>query len=1288
LRLLPLPARQGELEQGGAVAGLIAGAIAEGLKQGIDELVKQIDSVEDTRILLRGLSGEIVTWAKSESLTATPEDLTAGLELALVAISRAAITLEDLARADYDHKQIAATVTSKAHAGNNEWAVSSEARYVIAERAIRSAYARMTRIFVDREPAQMASFAELKTRLGRLDQRLGLLEKEHSEVVQGLAHSSLTVPWTEFREASALARSDLSPDTLPNIDRMTWVRKSTGASGIIPTPLAIIGDGGLGKSILAGQLYDELSEAKHPVLLVPCSSVPRSAQLHSPADVDVALCQSAAGRADVPGLSRALQELDQHEELWIIIHTLDLLLNDSSARAIQDIIGGLAGRHRLIVFCREREWRDFNMSVEFDALSELPLPRLGPTEIVDWGRQFLAQADHDARPGFEVSLARAAQTAGASEVLGVPLRLAMACELYSAREEIPDDLTVVSLYREYWSRRVGRDREGLRGEAAREQERVALSMAEAIWIASQERLVEWVSAPAGISLPALGRLMGEGVIRESAYQLRFFHQTFAEFAVAQYLLSRHDPTDLARLRAQLNGNNSGSWGIAAYLLTPELELDRYTQIAEVIPCDSSAGVRILLRSALERYSDAESDGLVEDLATKSPELMALFPELFLGVNLQRLESAVAILLSLVVNQTSTLNRLADVAALLCLELNDEVRTRLLGPALLSLADRRTNLSGNVLHPVLVRMMNAFPCPLGPRDIRLLIDVYSHLPAPARAAAIKHVLGSVHRIDGASIGDFAVVALGCELPSGSVDDAVELLLRVWSDQEQRARFEWRSWSDLLLATYPKRWDAVQTRVAARMAEDDETVFVELLKEALHPTSTTHRPRINNAAEFMATWWPKRVVPALQQTGVAKDGMAVATASVMIRRMIPEMDAAAGERLIVLLQDVVDWDPLNAWPTMLRLGVRYSEEFGTLELRLRAFLQDPAIDQVARARTRRNCFEALLYELPPRKLGNHLDLLSHLSAGSEPADRINRALLYATRAPVSLSARVQVTPIIKMGQQPPAAIAAAKALRNGLAHWVAEELDTVGVAWFLDLLDTRVTKAAEHLIESVQERLHTTHWDVAKASRLVDRLRVSLQRQEDAQVSDKLRILLIGIIHLDGSGQGLLTQEQIESVLTAYRTALEAALRTEGPTGQLAAALWAGFNSSVSGLALGLLPQERAETLMIEILQTDSTAISNRATRYTAATVVAFLQRYPLRFPLIETLWGTMPEPAKAAVAESLDRGLIPGKRSAAQRLLDIGAPPAIAARLLTIVDTGGSRRSSSPRKSSSATVEPL
>ena len=147
--------------------------------------------------------------------------------------------------------------------------------------------------------------------------------------------------------------------------------------------------------------------------------------------------------------------------------------------------------------------------------------------------------------------------------------------------------------------------------------------------------------------------------------------------------------------------------------------------------------------------------------------------------------------------------------------------------------------------------------------------------------------------------------------------------------------------------------------------------------------------------------------------------------------------------------------------------------------------------------------------------------------------------------------------------------------------------------------------------------------------------------------------------------------VRLVLDASWSALEEDVARGG---RRAPALWAGINTTASALALKHFDSREMDELVGRIATTDSEAYSNRSTRYTSQTLTAYLERDPSRLTRLEALWDDMPALAQAAVAEALDRGFVPGKEGVAQRLLDRRMEDDTAARLLSIVENGGSRTS--------------
>lgn len=1236
---------------GGVVAAAGGAAASQAFNNWLARSERQGAHEPDVVELLRKMRHSLQQWAEGELGQTGGVEMTAGLELAVSAVETTGFGWTGLAEADLDPSRMAQLVVTAAKRTDHEWAVSEQARFVIAERAIGMAADALARCAEENEPLLRATRDILRGEIDDVRRRVGAMEERSLPPI---------VRREVVLDAARRARSDLVPETLPAVDRSSLIRGGLDRLVEELTPFVVIGDGGLGKSVVAGQIYDTLLAETHTVVLMPCSAVLRTSSLESTQEVEEALCQAATGLDDVPPLGDVLGALASEGTLAVIIDTLDLILNDRSASAVGKVLGRLARDHELVVLCREREWDDFALSRFLPTSTVLKLPRLSSTEIFAWGQAFAADAAVE-NAAFLPSLNAAAKHAGGSDVLGVPLRLAMACELYAGNEVIPDDLTVPSLYRTYWHRRIALDREGFRGQTARAQEAAALSVAEAIWEESTERFVESARPTGPVDWAPLDRLRGEGVLRESNGRFRFFHQTFGEFAVARHLIAAADPEDLDRLQRRLRQNDSGMWGVAAYLLPSDLDAGRYDLLSASIPAELGRGMRILLRGAVEQQDDARCLQLVQRLVERAPEEVALYPEFFTSAQDSRRLPLAGVLLGLIVTQTRHLNRMADVAAALTKTLTPEDRASALFPAISSLLDRKPRLDSNVLNPVITRLLSGFPEVLPPTDEGLLVDLYEVLPGSGRALLFDRFQNASDE----AVHALILTAMNHELPEGAAGTGGHLLARACKDERWRTARGWPGWRQLLFALLPTRWDAAQIRTVVELADEDDAVFYELLHEALKPQEMELRPRVHNAAEFLATEWPEKTSAAVLRTGIPANRMAVATVSTLFRRARDVVSPDTRRALARLLWERRSVDPKTALPALVRLMAADEQVHRELISELRRSFEGGQED-----RARLNCFDAMLQTFSPAGLAADLELAELLSSGVHPNDHVNAAALQGFLAPASDRARHRCRALLLEGRRTTAVTACARKILESLAEWDEEELDSFGMDWLVGLLACLVPKAVEHIAEAISSRISSARWDRRMTQHVVDRIVVSLNRHEDTQVVDKLRFVLMGVARRSSAAQEIEAMH-VRLVLDASWSALEEDVARGG---RRAPALWAGINTTASALALKHFDSREMDELVGRIATTDSEAYSNRSTRYTSQTLTAYLERDPSRLTRLEALWDDMPALAQAAVAEALDRGFVPGKEGVAQRLLDRRMEDDTAARLLSIVENGGSRTS--------------
>jgi hypothetical protein len=1050
----------------------------------------------------------------------------------------------------------------------------------------------------------------------------------------------------------------MDPDILPNMDRLSQLPRDQ--YGQLPLALVVLGDGGVGKSVLAGQLHDQLVTQGRTVILVPCVRVPRGADLTTRAKVEAALTVAATGVAEPPVLSTAVAGLGLTEPPVLLVDTVDLLLGDESAGAVREALWGLSSACPVIVTCREREWVDFAMGGTGWVAASWPVPRLTPEEILRWG-----QAYSDAVPGgvsetFLGDLRAVSLRGGFADVLGVPLRLAMTCDLYGPRGQLPEDLTVSALYRSYWSERVARDRHGLRGEAAADQEQAALAVAAAVWGASGTRFVETVGVPADRA-GAAGRLIGEGVLRRAGPQVRFFHQTFAEFAVAQYLQRYGTDPDLLRLSSQLAARDSGSWGVTGYLLDRDLTPAQWGRLAAAIPT-SMEGVRILLRGALDQEVD-EASLTLADLQVRAPRELRQNVTLLHGAGEDLTALACDVATAMLVPPEKGLIKVATTISSLGRRLTPAERAIRLTIALTSLETCSDELSPGVAADIATRLIDAFPQPLTPQDRATLLDIYRVTVPPARLAILTRWLSTPA---GAGVAQLFDVATLFPVPPAGVDHAVELLLASWAKDG-----EWSTWQELLHADLPERWDAAQIRATARIAEHDQTVWEGLLGEALHPTNTRDRVRVNNAAEFIATFAPQRCAESMLRIGLSADRMALDTASSMSLWMCENLDHAGRLRLADLLTEVSHAQPLAAWPTIVRLSLDDVDRQERAFTELHAYLDDPSGDPAVRARVARNVVQGLTKALPADRLPEFLGAARDLLAGKTPRDLAVYAAFVGAATSRSPEARAESTTWIVDGRSSTLATEASNGVAAALQHWDPQEMSSAAAPFLVGLLATRHHNALLVIGKALFDCLSALTWTADLTATVHARLLCGLQAGEEPQANDRLRQILVAAHHLPPADphRGP-TPDQASELFQRYLTTVHTALANPTTTnlGRLPA-VWASLHGTLSALILPLLPLEATEQLLERVLTIDSNPISNRGIRSTAGTLVAFTERYPHRWHALERRWDHYPDSTRLALIECLDRGRIPGRQAIAQRLARHPATPDLArTRLLSVAET--------------------
>lgn len=421
-----------------------------------------------------------------------------------------------------------------------------------------------------------------------------------------------------------------SCDVVAQRDGRPWVRLSDGAyvrrtveTRLLerlaePTVTAVVGEAGHGKTALLWQLHRLLAEAGRLPLFVPASAMISAPPARPVITVDL--------------VDEAVRQGQWTETpLVLLVDTLDLLLHSVTARAQVNRLLSVASQHRLPTLVTTRPVESRWLEIDYGGLGDAPEHKrtikgvtLGgfdraerPAAIGAYARAFYPE-DKVAEVIQDVENA-SVRGLPLQEVCSNPLALRLMFELYAAADELPPiDIDTIGLYDQYWYRRVEHDDRGSDTAAtgpdlSRPTEAVGVALlADGAIEAGKPHLVERIRplvppASGGAAADAVDMLRSRGVLHTppDSARLRFFHQTFFEYAAArgvaqcgpsafQVLMNRvrSDPLDLL----------SGEVAAQVLLLAERTELVARAEADQVLEGWLDAEEPSLRAAALRTYA--------------------------------------------------------------------------------------------------------------------------------------------------------------------------------------------------------------------------------------------------------------------------------------------------------------------------------------------------------------------------------------------------------------------------------------------------------------------------------------------------------------------------------------------------------------------------------------------------------------------------------------------------------------------------------------------------------------
>jgi hypothetical protein len=192
------------------------------------------------------------------------------------------------------------------------------------------------------------------------------------------------------------------------------------------------------------------------------------------------------------------------------------------------------------------------------------------------------------------------------------------CDLFAEAGNVPEDLTVSRLYKTYWEQKIANVRGNLQPDyLGKIKEELCFKIAEVLYKQSGERLRDFVykSDLSKDEFSAYTALESQGILKDlGGNRVGFFHQTFLEYAIAQWL-NNTESGDCAKthLRENIRTNLADTtyyiWPIFRQLLTL-IDLSEFYQIFDELDKSKILPFRVIAFAAVSRKEPESSSVLL------------------------------------------------------------------------------------------------------------------------------------------------------------------------------------------------------------------------------------------------------------------------------------------------------------------------------------------------------------------------------------------------------------------------------------------------------------------------------------------------------------------------------------------------------------------------------------------------------------------------------------------------------------------------------------------------------
>ncbi len=460
-----------------------------------------------------------------------------------------------------------------------------------------------------------------------------LRDRLHTHLPSNDSSPEIRVLLAGLYRSADRARETMQPAILRHIPRPAALQPildavQKGRESQSPTAIFLLGPAGYGKTVMLGELCDTLRTRGQGWLGIVRADDVSFADTHDGERLDRAVGfllghtnQSATEIAAIlsPILGPGV----------LVIDTLDLILNASLIPALHSLLHGLRQQNVTTVFsCRDADYGDYFLPSDRRlaglSVCKVSVPPFTNEEVLAAAQIYFETNPGSMPPGgateFATGITRLSEhDRPLRDITQSPLLLGILCELFGKEGVVPSDLTVSKLYNEYWERKVVQSRILKRTpvHVRRTQEarvKFCYDLAQVLFQRSTDRLYESVD-PLLLEIAryrpreeAFRELRSEYVIEQPSWdRIRFFHQTFEEFAIACWLHAEAGRVEKQNLLSGLQGGQMTTkahwWPVIRQLLV-RMEESEFQQWAETLQETSIPAFRAVALATVARADGA------------------------------------------------------------------------------------------------------------------------------------------------------------------------------------------------------------------------------------------------------------------------------------------------------------------------------------------------------------------------------------------------------------------------------------------------------------------------------------------------------------------------------------------------------------------------------------------------------------------------------------------------------------------------------------------------------------